>query len=242
MIAVGWCALAAMCWLAPARRRAAARHRNPVAGTLTSSTPPVLAAASTAVTAILLGGVPGIAMAVPSAAAAAWLVRRLARAAEAYPPPEPRSVAFLIDLLAGVLAAGAPPELAIAGVVAAVRVHGTDTLRHAVEPLGRVGRLLQLGSDPASAWASLRPVPGYGQVADCGRRCAASGARLAGALASTATDLRAGHQAEALARAERVGVWSLLPLGCCFLPAFVCLGVVPMILGVAGKVLPGGQV
>jgi hypothetical protein len=45
-----------------------------------------------------------------------------------------------------------------------------------------------------------------------------------------------------LARAERVGVWSLLPLGCCFLPAFVCLGVVPMILGVAGKVLPGGQV
>jgi pilus assembly protein TadC len=42
-----------------------------------------------------------------------------------------------------------------------------------------------------------------------------------------------------LSKAERVGVWSLLPLGLCFLPAFVCLGVVPVILGVAGEVFAG---
>jgi hypothetical protein len=28
----------------------------------------------------------------------------------------------------------------------------------------------------------------------------------------------------------------LAPLGACFLPAFVCLGVVPMVLGIAGDV------
>jgi pilus assembly protein TadC len=152
-------------------------------------------------------------------------------------------VAFVVDLLAGVLAAGSPPELAIERVAAAVTEHGTPSLRHAVEPLSRVGRLLQLGSEPAAAWASLRPVPGYGPVADSGRRCATSGARLAHTLAAVAGDLRARHQAEALARAERVGVWSLLPLGLCFLPAFVCLGVLPVILGVAGQVftgVPGG--
>jgi pilus assembly protein TadC len=43
-----------------------------------------------------------------------------------------------------------------------------------------------------------------------------------------------------VARAERVGVWTLLPLGCCFLPAFVCLGVLPVVLGVAGQVLGRG--
>jgi pilus assembly protein TadC len=96
-----------------------------------------------------------------------------------------------------------------------------------------------LGSEPAAAWAVLQPVPGYRAVADCGRRCASSGARLAEALAAVATELRAAHQAEALARAERVGVWSLLPLGLCFLPAFVCLGVLPVILGVAGEVFGG---
>jgi hypothetical protein len=31
-------------------------------------------------------------------------------------------------------------------------------------------------------------------------------------------------------------VWVLAPLGLCFLPAFVCLGVVPLVLGIAGDV------
>jgi pilus assembly protein TadC len=28
----------------------------------------------------------------------------------------------------------------------------------------------------------------------------------------------------------------VLPLGSCFLPAFVCIGIVPVVLGVAGQV------
>jgi hypothetical protein len=195
-----------------------------------------MAAAATAVLAVLLGGWPGAVAALPLAGGAAWLVARLARTSAAGSPPETRSVAFVVDLLAGSLAAGSPPELAIEGVAAAVAEHGGASLRHAVEPLSRVGRLLQLGSEPAAAWAVLQPVPGYGPIADSGRRCATSGARLAQALAAAATELRAAHQAEALARAERVGVWSLLPLGLCFLPAFVCLGVAPLVLGIAADV------
>lgn len=234
--ALGWLALAALFWLLPPRRRVAARHRNPAVGQTGSPTPSMLAALA-AVSAIVLGSTAGAVVAAPAAVAAAGLAWRLSRATAADRPPDARAVAFLLDLLAGVLAAGAPLESAIAGVAAAVRTHGNDAMRHAVEPLSRVGRLLQLGSEPAIAWAWLQPIPGYGPVADCGRRCAASGARLAGALAAVADDLRARHQVQALARAERVGVWSLLPLGCCFLPAFVCLGVVPVIIGVAGEVM-----
>jgi hypothetical protein len=246
MSVLGWLALAATLALIPARAGGiGARHRtsraagtaaHPVLGT---NRLPLLAAVATGVLAVLLTGWRGAVLAAPLAAGAGWLVARLAPAKPAARPPELRSVAFVVDLLAGVLAAGSPPELAIERVAAAVTEHGSSSVRHAVEPLARVGRLLQLGSEPAAAWASLHPVPGYAPVADSGRRCAASGARLGGALAAVADDLRARHQAEALARAERVGVWSLLPLGLCFLPAFVCLGVLPVILGVAGEVLDG---
>lgn len=242
MSSAGWLALAGMLVLAPAgSRRTPARHRE--TGTVRPGLVPrragaVVPAVAAVLAVVMLGGWLGVAAA-PLAAGAAWLALTLPRVKAAVRPPEARSVAFVVDLLAGALAAGLPPELAIEGVVAAVAEHGSDTLRRAVEPLGRVGRLLQLGSEPAAAWASLYPAPGYAPVADSGRRCATSGARLASALAAAADDLRARHQTEALARAERVGVWSLLPLGLCFLPAFVCLGVIPVILGVAGEVFGG---
>ena len=106
--------------------------------------------------------------------------------------------------------------------------------------MSRVGRLLRLGAEPAAAWSGLDSIPGMWQVAAAGRRCAHSGARLAAVLVEVAADLRTQHRARAVARAERTGVWALLPLGCCFLPAFVCLGVLPVMLGVAGQVLGHG--
>ncbi|MDQ1743058.1 MAG: hypothetical protein QOE23_1397 [Pseudonocardiales bacterium] len=200
---------------------------------------PAIAAVAAAVLAVLpLDGWPAALLAVP-VAAAGWLVTSRLQNASAHRPAEPRAVAFVLDLLAGALAAGSPPDVAIDRVVAAVSGYGTATLRHAAEPLARVGRLLQLGSEPVAAWAELHAVPGYRTVAESAGRCAGSGARLAQALAAVATDLRAVHQAEALSKAARVGVWSLLPLGLCFLPAFVCLGVVPVILGVGGEVFAG---
>jgi pilus assembly protein TadC len=56
------------------------------------------------------------------------------------------------------------------------------------------------------------------------------------ALRSRAADSRSAACAAAEAAARRAGVWVLAPLGACFLPAFLCLGVVPLVLGIAGDV------
>ena len=42
-----------------------------------------------------------------------------------------------------------------------------------------------------------------------------------------------------LGASPHLGVMVAGPLGLCFLPAFVCLGVVPVVLGLAGDILPG---
>ena len=55
-----------------------------------------------------------------------------------------------------------------------------------------------------------------------------------------AGDLRAEAADGARARAERASVLIAGPLGLCFLPAFVCLGVVPVVAGLAGDVLQSG--
>jgi pilus assembly protein TadC len=178
----------------------------------------------------------GLLLALP-AGVAAWAVTRRQLGRQRPPAPEPRAVAFILDLIGCSLLAGAPPEHAIAAVSATAAQYGTAELRRAVEPLRVVGRMLALGSDPMRAWELLESVEGLGPVAAAGRRCADSGARLAGALTAAAVELRVREQDAAVARAERIGVWALLPLGCCFLPAFVCIGVVPVIAGVAGQVL-----
>ncbi|MGH3521756.1 MAG: type II secretion system F family protein, partial [Mycobacterium sp.] len=72
------------------------------------------------------------------------------------------------------------------------------------------------------------------------RRSAASGAALADAGAELATPCRHVAAHSAGAAAERAGVLIAGPLGLCFLPAFVCLGVVPVVAGLAGDLLQSG--
>jgi hypothetical protein len=74
------------------------------------------------------------------------------------------------------------------------------------------------------------------RIAAAGSRCAGSGAEFAHELRRIAAELRQEHRASALAKVHRSGTWSLLPLGLCFLPAFICLGVVPVIAGIAGQI------
>jgi pilus assembly protein TadC len=68
------------------------------------------------------------------------------------------------------------------------------------------------------------------------RRSASSGTALAQGVAELADEIRtaAGHQAAA--SAERASVLIAGPLGLCFLPAFVCLGIIPTVAGLAGDV------
>ena len=228
---IAW--LLAGCGLLLAGRTTAARHRRaPDPGPHRPRLPPVLGV-GLGVACVVVAGHLGVFLAVPvgvgSTALAARLLRRADRAGT-----DPGPAALVVDLLAAVLAAGAPPDLAITAVCEAVAERGPTA---SAASLYRVGRLLQLGTEPAEAWTALAENPGWAGVAAAGRRCATSGARLAGALSDVAVELRAQRRESAIARAERVGIWTLLPLGCCFLPAFVCLGIAPVVVGMAGQLL-----
>jgi pilus assembly protein TadC len=72
------------------------------------------------------------------------------------------------------------------------------------------------------------------------RRSSRSGAAFAGAVAELAAQRRLALEDRAVAAAERAGVLISGPLGLCFLPAFLCLGIVPVVVGLASRVLSGG--
>lgn len=151
---------------------------------------------------------------------------------------DPLSSAGTLDLFAACLRAGLPAAAA-AGAVAP----------GAPEPLGAVLRraadLLALGADPVMAWEQATAGCGDESVAALARmarRSARSGAGLASAVAELAERRRGELEDAAAARAERAGVLIGGPLGLCFLPAFVCLGIVPVVIGLAGHVLGGGLV
>ena len=71
------------------------------------------------------------------------------------------------------------------------------------------------------------------------RRSAASGSALAHGVAELAEQSRQDATHAAAAAAERASVLIAGPLGLCFLPAFVCLGIVPVVAGLAGEVFSG---
>jgi Flp pilus assembly protein TadB len=74
------------------------------------------------------------------------------------------------------------------------------------------------------------------QVAEAARRSAESGAALSRSLTRCADDLRAQSRDCLQARLQRSAVWLVLPLGLCFLPAFLLAGIVPVVLAVLGEV------
>ena len=101
--------------------------------------------------------------------------------------------------------------------------------------------LLALGADAATAWSSHgtsdRHVEAFTRLA---RRSAASGAALAQGVADLAEQSRQDAADDARAAGERASVLIAGPLGLCYLPAFLCLGVVPVVMGLARDVLTMG--
>jgi Flp pilus assembly protein TadB len=170
-------------------------------------------------------GVLAAAVGVPVAAVSvAHLHRRPQRVAPT------ASLALTLDLVALGLRAGQP----LAG---ALLVAAPASDRPCRERLNRVGGLLQLGADAADAWRVVVDDPVLAPVAAAAVRSSASGVRLASAFEQLSGEIRRQVRATAEARAHRVGVLVAAPLGLCFLPAFVCLGIVPTVIGIARGVL-----
>jgi pilus assembly protein TadC len=138
-----------------------------------------------------------------------------------------RDLPVACDLLAVCLAAGTPTGAAVAAVAGAVP-----------GPLGEgleeVGALYRLGAAPRQAWAGAPR--GTEALARVLVRAGESGSTVVPALHRLAADVRSAQRGDVEAAVRRAGVWVLAPLGLCFLPAFLCLGVVPLVLGIAADV------
>lgn len=152
--------------------------------------------------------------------------------------PDPLAVASCLDVLAVCLAAG----MAVSSAAAAAAPSAPPNLARV---LCRAADLLALGADPAVAWSIPSGTPDAADpqidaLLRLARRSASSGAALAGGVAELAEDSRHDAAHAASAAAERAGVLIAGPLGLCFLPAFVCLGIVPVVAGLAGQVLQSG--
>jgi Flp pilus assembly protein TadB len=141
------------------------------------------------------------------------------------------SLPLALDLVAAALRAGQPFAGALEAAAPAAPAADAAQLRN-------VAALLRLGADPPEAWAAADG----GRLSELSRiaaRSSVSGARLADACAQYAVRLRRAAVAADEARAQRAGVLCAAPLAICFLPAFVCIGVVPTIAGLAESALHG---
>jgi Flp pilus assembly protein TadB len=135
-----------------------------------------------------------------------------------------RQLPLLVDLFAIGLAGGAAPPAALLAACSALP-------GPAAQRLSGVRAQLALGVDPGPVWAALATDSALAPLGRAMSRAHASGASVADIVARLSTDLGAAERAAVEGRARAVGVRAAVPLGICLLPAFLLLGVVPVVAG-----------
>lgn len=95
---------------------------------------------------------------------------------------------------------------------------------------GTVAALLDMGVAPDTAWGEFTQVPGLEELVALARNSHRSGAGFARSCADLAGTLRERGQHQAAAAAARAGVLIALPLTFCFLPAFLLIGLLPILV------------
>ncbi|MDJ1131902.1 type II secretion system F family protein [Streptomyces iconiensis] len=130
------------------------------------------------------------------------------------------------ELMAACLAAGSGPGQA------------AEAVGHSVSgPLGarlvRAATELRLGGEPAVVWGRFGAHRWSAGFARCMERAGAAGVPAVEPVTRLAAELRGQRSRAAIARARRAGVLVTGPLGLCFLPAFLVIGVAPVVLGLA---------
>ncbi|MCW2605176.1 MAG: putative secreted protein [Pseudonocardiales bacterium] len=191
---------------------------------------PVMAGALAATATLLLLGSGSIVVAAAMGVAAAAATRAARRGTQAAAhSTELREAPLFLDVVASQLRAGAPVALALERAAPLAPASVADAVRE-------VAGLVRLGAPPTAAWRPLDDGV-LGDLAVLARRSADSGVRLADQTRRLAVEMRQQSADRSQAAARRAGVWVMAPLGLCFLPAFFCLGVLPMILGLASSML-----
>ncbi|PZF79835.1 type II secretion system F family protein [Jiangella anatolica] len=179
----------------------------------------------------LFGGVAGTVIGVGIAVAAWYGSGRL--------EPESRKrdrerviamVPLAADLMTVALAAGCPPAVAAESVGAAIG-----------GPLGRAladaAAAASVGVEPGRAWSDLAAEPAVRPLARALTAAMTRGTSPAAVLQRVAADARDSARWAGEARARSLGARAAAPLGLCFLPAFVLVGVVPVV-ATSGVLIP----
>ncbi|WP_310961519.1 type II secretion system F family protein [Nocardioides terrisoli] len=173
-----------------------------------------------------LGGLPGMAVGA-LAAGVSWRV--LGRAES--PTRRRRRERLEADLPWGVQLLGSC-LIAGAAVPSSLRTVADAIPGPLGDEFGLLHHRLALGEDPVQVWRELCD---HDQLRPLGRalvRAQESGTPVAGSIQALADELRARRRAAVEERARSVDVKASAPLGVCFLPAFILLGVVPMVVGI----------
>jgi Flp pilus assembly protein TadB len=160
---------------------------------------------------------------------AAWLAWRRAGQLESAGARRRRErlegeLPHVVDLVRALVATGASPDRALQAVSSVVATEVRDELRP------WAGRLL-LGSDPVLVWSEMARHPQLGRLGTSLHRAATTGAPVTDSLQRLSDDLRSTRRADVQRRVRQVEVRSAAPLGACLLPAFVLIGVVPLVAG-----------
>jgi Flp pilus assembly protein TadB len=132
------------------------------------------------------------------------------------------TVPLAAELLAAALAAGCPPGPAAEAVGRAIP-----------GPLGArlmsVSAVIRVGADPIDAWDRFAAEPALRALGRVMAGAASRGTSPVPALERIARDADDVARWAAESRARSVGAKAAVPLGLCFLPAFVLVGIVPVI-------------
>lgn len=131
----------------------------------------------------------------------------------------PVDTALVLELLAAQLRAGLAPLAALGTLAEALNSR----------PLHAVCQRLQMGSNWGSAWSGSAAGI-FGELRDALAPAYTGGAPSTALLLSLADAHRLSERRAAERAAGKLSVALVVPLGLCSLPAFICLGIVPILI------------
>lgn len=140
-----------------------------------------------------------------------------------------RDLPHVVGLYASALRSGAAPAPAIGMVCRALP-------GAAAERLAGAAARLELGADPALLWAEVAADPELGPLGRTMARAHRTGAPVVTAVERLGEELAERARGEVEDRARAVGVRAAVPLGVCLHPAFLLLGIVPLVAGLAREI------
>jgi Flp pilus assembly protein TadB len=180
--------------------------------------------------ALVFGSLLGVALGTLSA----WVAHRFFGRLESRADRERRSVLvsqvpIVCDLLSATLASGASLRSALAAVASAVGAPASESLL-------RVDAALRMGASQQTAWITAKVDPEFSRIAAAFQRSASSGAPIADVFIGIGVDERRRKRLAVEVAARSAGVRSVAPLAACYLPAFILLGIVPVVASMATDV------